>query len=182
MKLLIILASVREGRAGKNVADWFVPFAQEKHQVDLADLKEVDLPLYMEATIPSGHGDEGYQLPQTKAWSERVQAAEAVVFITPEYNHAVTAPMKNAIDHIYSEWFGKPIGFVGYGARGAGAALESLKQTMERLKWDFVLEPRVAISEIWAAFDENGQLKDAEEHEKNARALLLALEEKVANK
>jgi len=179
MNILVILGSVREGRAGINVANWFLPIAKQYGEVDFADLKEVDLPYEMEAVIPSAIQDFNYNSPQTKAWSERVRAADAVIFITPEYNHAVTAPMKNAIDHLYSEWFDKPVGFVGYGARGAEAALQSINVTMERLKWDAVLEPRVAISEIWAAFDEEGNLNNAEEHEDNAKKMLETLTSKV---
>lgn len=179
MKTLVILGSVRDGRAGINVANWFLPIAEDFGEVDFADLKEVDLPLQMEALIPSAIQNFEYSLPQTKVWSERVRAADAVIFITPEYNHAVTAPMKNAIDHLYSEWFDKPIGFVGYGAKGAPNALKSIEVTMERLKWDAVMEPRVAISEIWAAFDEDGNLKNADEHENNARKMLETLAAKV---
>ena len=178
MKLLVVLSSTRNGRAGKQVSDWFVPLAQKHAEVDFADLAEVDLPLHMEETIPSGHKDMQYKLSQTQAWSDRVQAADAVVFIHPEYNHSVNAALKNAIDHIYYEWDGKPTGSVGYGSRGASDAADHLEWIGKFTKWDMV-EQRVAIPKIWEAFDGEGNLANADEHEKDAAAMLKAFESRV---
>ena len=56
----------------------------------------------------------------TKAWSARVDAADAFVFVTPEYNYGVPAALKNAIDYLNTEWAYKPVGFVSYGGIFAG--------------------------------------------------------------
>ena len=77
----------------------------------------------------------------TKAWSARVDAADAFVFVTPEYNHSFNAPLKNAIDFLHSEWQYKPVGFVSYGGIAAGTrALQALKPVVSVLKMTPVTE------------------------------------------
>jgi NAD(P)H-dependent FMN reductase len=57
-----------------------------------------------------------------------VDAADAVVFVTAEYNHSYTAALKNAIDYLHNEWHHKPLGFVSYGGVAAGTrAMQALK-------------------------------------------------------
>lgn len=177
-----MLGSEREGRAGKKVAEWFLPIARKHAEVDFADLKEVALPLEMESVSPSNRAEFDYPRSEDKGWSERVQVADAVVFVIPEYNHGYSATVKNAIDHIYHEWNAKPVGFVGYGSKGAIHAIDNLVPVLRWIKAEVITEPRVEINEIWAAFDESGQLTNAAEHEKTARALLDALQLKVSTK
>jgi NAD(P)H-dependent FMN reductase len=178
MKLLVVLGSVRAGRAGQNVADWFNKIAKQHADVEFVDLKELALPLEMEETLPSAVNDFSYSSKETKAWSDKVEAADAVVFIHPEYNHSISAPLKNAIDHIYHEWNGKPLGLVSYGASGGGDAADHIKWIGKFTKWE-VVEPRVSISQIWAAFDEDGNLAGSDEHTAEAEKMLQSLESKV---
>ena len=42
-----------------------------------------------------------YTKEHTKAWSAQVEAADAFVFVTPEYNFGIPAPLKNAIDYLH---------------------------------------------------------------------------------
>jgi NAD(P)H-dependent FMN reductase len=126
-KLLIIIASTRPGRIGVPVANWFVEqaTAHAGFELQLADLYEVDLPLLDEPNHPRLRQ---YTKAHTKAWSETVEAADAVVFVTAEYNHSYTAALKNAIDYLHHEWRHKPLGFVSYGGVAAGTrAMQALK-------------------------------------------------------
>jgi len=61
-----------------------------------------------------------YTRPHTLAWSERVAAADAVILVTPEYNHSYSPALKNALDYLHREWWRKPVGFVSYGGVSAG--------------------------------------------------------------
>jgi NAD(P)H-dependent FMN reductase len=110
-KLHVILASTRPGRAGEPIAEWFVARAKAHgaFEVELVDLAEVDLPFMDEPNHPRLRR---YTHEHTKAWSARVDAADAFVFVTPEYNYGFTAPLKNAIDFLHFEWQHKPVGFV----------------------------------------------------------------------
>ncbi|RLV48162.1 NADPH-dependent oxidoreductase [Nocardioides mangrovicus] len=134
MKLLVVIASTRPGRVGKPVADWFAVAAREHggFEVDLADLGELDLPLLDEPHHPRL---QRYEHDHTKAWSARVAAADAVVFVMPEYNHSFNAALKNAIDYLHVEWAYKPIGFVAYGGVAAGQrAVGALKPVLAPLR------------------------------------------------
>jgi NAD(P)H-dependent FMN reductase len=133
-KLSVILASTRPGRAGEPIADWFVDRARGHgaFDVELVDLAEVDLPFLDEPNHPRLRR---YEHRHTKDWSERMDAADAFVLVTPEYNYGFTAPLKNAIDYLHFEWQHKPVGFVSYGGIAAGTrAVQMLKQVVTTLK------------------------------------------------
>jgi NAD(P)H-dependent FMN reductase len=64
-----------------------------------------------------------------------VQAADAFVFVMPEYNFGMSAPLKNALDYLYHEWHYKPVGFVSYGGISGGLrAVQMVKQVVTALK------------------------------------------------
>lgn len=118
--LQIIVGSTRPGRVGSAVAQWFSDLAV-KHDafgVQLVELADIDLPLYDEPNHPR---QGRYVHEHTKRWSQVVSAADAFVFVVPEYNHGYNAATKNALDYLNREWQGKPVGFVSYGAAAAGA-------------------------------------------------------------
>jgi len=180
MKLLVVTASVRKGRAGKKVGDWFVSQV-EKHgqfEVDHVDLKELNLSYELPEMLPSMVQNSDYAEEEDRIWAKHVNEADAVVFVSPEYNHGIPASLKNALDHLASEWNNKPTGFVGYGAAGAPYAQANLSLIAGWLKLDIVTQ-RVGISEIWAAFNEQGELAFAEHHEHDAKNLLDALVKKT---
>ena len=82
-----------------------------------------------------------YTHEHTRAWSERVDAADAFVFVTSEYNHGYPAPLKNAIDYLHHEWRYKPVGFVSYGGVAAGTrAMQQVKPVVSALKMVPVVE------------------------------------------
>src|SRR5262252_9743384 len=82
--LMVVIASTRPIRAGLPVARWFAGRAAEHpaFDVDLVDLAELDLPFMDEPEHPRLRR---YVHEHTKRWSGRVTAADAFVFVTPEY-------------------------------------------------------------------------------------------------
>jgi len=128
MKLMIVVGSVRPGRIGLHVAEWVRKAAEAdgRFEIDFADLAEINLPFMDEAAHPRLRQ---YTKPHTIAWSERVDAADGFIFVTPEYNHSFSPALKNAMDFLSQEWWRKPLGFVSYGGISAGTrgvtALES---------------------------------------------------------
>lgn len=129
-KLLIVIASTRPGRVGLPVGEWFTAQA-EAHgafDVEVVDLKELGLPFMDEPKHPRF---KQYEHQHTKDWSATVERADAFVFVTPEYNHGYTAPLKNALDYLNQEWEHKPAGIVSYGGVAAGTrAAQQLKQVL----------------------------------------------------
>ncbi|TVR92457.1 MAG: NADPH-dependent oxidoreductase [Trueperaceae bacterium] len=132
--LTVIVGSTRPGRVGLPVARWVVDRARAHgaFDVELADLAEHALPLLDEPHHPRL---QRYQHEHTKRWSAVVAASDAFVFVTPEYNHGIAAPLKNALDYLAVEWARKPAGIVSYGGVSAGLrAVGQLKQVLAALQ------------------------------------------------
>lgn len=126
-KLHIIIGSTRPGRVGPIFAKWFADFAREhgKFEPVLVDIAEFDLPLFDEPKHPRlGQ----YENEHTKRWSQTIAEGDAFVFVTPEYNYFIPAPLVNAITYLSAEWRYKPAGFMSYGGVSGGLrAVESAK-------------------------------------------------------
>jgi len=130
MKLQIILGSVREARETAKIGHWFAGLAQ-KHgsfdEVEVIDLEEWDLPMKMEPeTADSRKKTEDYRYEYSRKWSAKISEGDAYAFITPEYNHGYSAPLKNAIDHLYYEWAHKPAVMLSMGGAGGARGMEAL--------------------------------------------------------
>jgi NAD(P)H-dependent FMN reductase len=97
----------------------------------LIDLAEVNLPLLDEIAHPRL---QEYQHEHTKRWSAIVDAADAFVFITPEYDYFPSAALVNAIQYLAIEWNRKPAGIVSYGGISGGLrAAQILRQLLVNL-------------------------------------------------
>lgn len=157
--IAVVIGSTRPGRVGPTVAEWFAKLARTdgRFEVDLVDLAEYGFPL----PLGQGFPKLGRYHPQAEAFAERMAAADAFVFVTPEYNHGYPASLKSALDSIYAEWNFKPASFVSYGGPGGGLrALEQLRQVSAELHLHDV-QATVSIPFVSHAFDEEGNLKDA---------------------
>ena len=119
LRLHTVIASTRPGRNGPAIANWFHEHAKTHGKFDahLIDLADFNLPLFDEPNHPSRRQ---YTHEHTKKWSESVNAADAFVFVTPEYNYMPPPSLSNAIDYLFWEWQYKPVGFVSYGGVTAG--------------------------------------------------------------
>jgi NAD(P)H-dependent FMN reductase len=169
--LTIIIASTRPKRAGLPIATWFAERARAHGDFDvtLADLAAVDLPMMDEPHHPRLRR---YLHRHTRDWSATVDAADAFVLVTPEYNHGYPAPLKNAIDYLHEEWSNKPVGFVSYGGVAAGVrAVEQLKQVISTVRMRAV-EEAVLIPFHTQFFDSEGRLAPNEILEQAATAML----------
>lgn len=104
--------------------------------------------------------------PLVQALRQRVDAADAILFVTPEYNYSVPSALKNAIDWASrppSQPFDdKPIGMISasQGLSGGGRAQHHLRQIMIYLNGHFLNKPEVMITEAQTRFDVDGNLID----------------------
>ena len=132
--LQVVIASTRSARLGPFVANWFMQCAQahDRFELELVDLAEVNLPLLDEPAHPRL---KQYVHEHTKAWSARVERADAFVFVTPEYNYSAPPALVNALDYLHHEWHYKPVGLVSYGGVSAGTrGAQVTKQICTALK------------------------------------------------
>ena len=121
-RLDIIVGSVREGRFGPVAASWVAEQARTHggFEIDVVDLAEVELPLALPAEPPKFAGDS-YPRPAGMAdLTNRLDAADAFIVVTPEYNHSYPASLKAAIDWHFDQWTAKPVAFVSYGGAAGG--------------------------------------------------------------
>jgi NAD(P)H-dependent FMN reductase len=133
LRIAIIIGSTRPGRKGESVAKWAWEIAQKRSdaEFELVDIKDFNLPLLDEPRSPiMGH----YTHDHTKRWSEKIASFDGYVFVTPEYNHATSGALKNAIDFLYAEWVNKAAGFIGYGGASGARAVENLRLIMGELQ------------------------------------------------
>ena len=170
-KLLIIIASTRPGRVGLPIGEWIHHFATEHagFAVEVADLAKIALPFMDEPNHPRLHQ---YTKQHTKDWSATVESADAFIFVTPEYNYGVIAPLKNAIDYLHAEWQHKPVGFVSYGGIAAGTrAVQMTKQIVTTLKMVPLFEA-VNIAFVQQFINEEQQFQPNEIMEKATTLML----------
>lgn len=169
-RLGVVLVSVREGRAGAPITDWVVEQARLHggFEVDVIDLKAIDLPLLRESNHPRL---KKYTEPKTIAWSATVDALDAFVFVTPEYNFSMPPSLVNALDHLYHEWSYKPAAFVSYGGMSGGIrSVQAAKTLLTTFKIVPMVEA-VAIPFVAKAVTD-GRFTAGDTHEKPARAML----------
>lgn len=153
-QLAVIVGSVRAGRFCPVVADWFVGQAKQRADVtvDVIDLAETP--------IPSG------------SFADRIGAADAIVVVTPEYNHSYPGPLKHAIDSVGRPWHAKPIGFVSYGGMSGGLrAVEPLRVVFAEMH-AVTIRNTVSFHAAWNQFDEHGTPRAAADTTAAATALL----------
>lgn len=130
MNLQIIVGSVREARESLKIGQWVAKVATEEgsfSEVELIDLNDWELPMQMEAiTADKRKSSDEYDHEYTRKWSTKISEGDAYIFIPPEYNHGYSAPLKNAIDHLYYEWAHKPAAMVSVGGVGGARGMEAL--------------------------------------------------------
>ena len=171
-RLGVVMASTRENRVGQPITDWFLGIARQHggFDVELIDLKDVGLPLLEEPHHPRL---QNYQQAATRAWSARVAALDAFVFVTPEYNYGMPPALLNALDHLYNEWNYKAAAFVSYGGLSGGTrSVQMSKLMLTSLKMVPILEA-VNVAFVAQHLDAtSGAFKGGESFEKSATALL----------
>lgn len=147
---MIVVASVRPRRVGRTIADWFVheAAARPEFETDVVDLRELDLPVDLEPTS------------NAEAFASSIGRADAIVVVTPEYNHGYPASLKVALDTVKYEWRSKPIGFVSYGGLSGGMrATEQLRQVAVELHMVPVRDS-VSLHRVRALLDGEGPSAD----------------------
>lgn len=134
MKIQIIVGSVREGRIAIKVANWIHQAIQNygysTTETEIVDLKTWDLPFFAGAHPPA---TGIYDQPKQQLWADQISQADAIIFISPEYNHGYSPALKNALDYIGQEWRGKPAAYVSYGSTNGSRSIDQIRQVATQL-------------------------------------------------
>jgi NAD(P)H-dependent FMN reductase len=129
---IVVAGSTRPNRRSPSIAQWVATLGEEVVGAPfrVVDLRDLGLELDDEPGIPALHG---YERETTRAWGKLVAEASGVVIVTPQYNWGYPAVLKNAIDHLYREWQGKPVLIVTYGGHGGNHCGEQLRIVMRAI-------------------------------------------------
>lgn len=171
IRLMILVASVREGRIGLPIAQWVrnAVTADGRFDVDWADLKEIGLPLMDEPNHPKLRQ---YTREHTAAWSARVDAADAFVFVQPEYNYSFAPSLKNALDYLHHEWTHKALGTVCYGGISGGTRGTAAIRPTELVLGLVPTQGSVELAFAAQHLNDDGEFEPTEGNERLLRAML----------
>ena len=158
MKVVAMVGSLRKGSYNKLVLRAAIELKPAGMEIESADIGM--LPLYNDDVR-----EEGYP-PAVQAFREQVRTADAILFVTPEYNYSVPGVLKNAID-----WASrppappldsKPAAIMGAspGRLGTARAQYHLRQIGVFLDLHFINRPEVMIAGAAKVFDGTGRLTD----------------------
>jgi chromate reductase len=174
-KIAVVVGSLRNASNSLRLAHAIAAEAPRNLSFEIVEIG--DLPFYnqdLETTSPPA------------AWTRfrnQVNTADAVLFVTPEYNRSVPAVLKNAIDvgsrpYGASVWGGKPAAVVSssVGPISGFGANHHLRQSLSFLDMPTLQQPEMYLGSVGDWFDGDGAIKNAD-----TRAFLAKFVEKFAN-
>ncbi|THH01787.1 hypothetical protein EW026_g943 [Hermanssonia centrifuga] len=82
-----------------------------------------------------------YSSPIIQQWSAFVSSCSAFAVISPEYNGGYPGELKNSLDHLYTEWAGKPVLLITYGSRGGFRCSAQLRGVLTSMKMTVLDDP-----------------------------------------
>jgi len=154
MYIPIILGSAREGRNSEKAANYMLQQVQKLEDVETEILDVRDF----QPDVTTRNAE----IEMVKRFQEKMEKADAVIAITPEYNHSFSGELKMTLDMAYKEYQRKPIGICGVSAGSFGGvrAVEQLR--LVAIEYHMVpLREAVYFTNIMKLFDENGNITDS---------------------
>ncbi|MBF6629905.1 MAG: NAD(P)H-dependent oxidoreductase [Comamonas sp.] len=137
----VIVGSLRQASFNRQLAHAMAKMLPAHVQFDFVNIG--DLPLYNEEA-------DGHEVQAVQQFREAVRGADAVLFLTPEYNRSIPGVLKNALDqgsrpYGQSVWAGKPAAVLGMsvGAIGTALAQQHLRNVLAYLDMPTLPQPEM---------------------------------------
>jgi NAD(P)H-dependent FMN reductase len=152
LSIPVILGTTRKGRMSANAARFMVGQIEKRDGIktELIDISELPMPV-----------DDAGEAIKDPVFSEKMAMADALVIVTPEYNHSFPGLLKHVLDSCLKEYIHKAAGIVGVSAGPFGGvrAIQDFLPVIRELGlvnifWD------VNFGNISKVFDESGKLLD----------------------
>jgi chromate reductase len=163
--IAVIVGSLRKDSCNRQLANALIRLAPADFIFNHTEIG--NLPLY-------NQDDDANPPDAVLSFKREISAAEAFLFVTPEYNRSIPGLLKNALDHAsrpygQSAWAGKPAGILGAspGAAGTAMAQQHLRNILAFLDVPTLAQPEAFIQVKEGLFDESGNLAEG------SRAFLL---------
>jgi chromate reductase len=161
-RVAVLVGSLREGSLNRRLAKALMALAPKSLSLELIDY--ADLPMFNEDW-------EASPPPAVTEFKTQIQAADAVLFVTPEYNRSLPGGLKNAIDvgsrpYGQSAWAGKPGAVItaSPSAVGGFGANHHLRQCMVFLDVPMMAQPEAYWGTADKLLDGDGQVAGDEAH------------------
>jgi NAD(P)H-dependent FMN reductase len=168
--IAILSASVRNGRKSHRVALFFQNFINHKQLAtsEIVDLNEYKFPVF-EERLPYLNSPS----PQILDFARRIQSADGILIVTPEYNGGYPAALKNVIDLLTTDWRRKPVAIctVSDGSFGGSQVIMSLQFSLWKIK-AWTVPAMFPVPKVDESFDEQGVPFEREITEKRAESFV----------
>lgn len=158
----VIVGSLRQASLSRKIAHALAELAPSQLKLDLVEIGQ--LPHY-------NQDFDAHPPPVFTEFRERIKSADAVLFVTPEYNRSVPGVLKNALDvgsrpYGESAWNGKPGAVIStsIGPLGGFGANHHLRQSLVCLNVPTMAQPEAYIGGTAQLFDANDKLNDERAH------------------
>lgn len=153
-KVAVLVGSLRKDSFNRKMALALAGLAPANLKLGIVEIGR--LPLY-------NQDEDGNPPAPWIAFRDEIRPADAVLFVTPEYNRSVPGVLKNAIDvgsrpYGHSVWAGKPTAVVSVspGAMGGFGSNHHLRQSLVFLDMPVLQQPEAYIGNAGQLFDEKG--------------------------
>src|SRR5215469_1365782 len=156
--VLAVCGSLRAGSYNKAALRTAVELKPPGMTIETADIGS--FPLYNEDVRAQGFP------PPVERFRRQIVAADALLFVTPEYNYSISGVLKNAIDWASrppdQPFAGKPVAMMGAGAGMAGTARAQydLRRSCVFLDMHPLNKPEIFVGQAQTKFDPSGRLTD----------------------
>ena len=166
MQISIILGTARKGRQSEKVAKYLLKKVKNNgFESEIIDVRDYRL----EAT------DNTQETEKAKKFGLKIENSDAIIIVSPEYNHSYPGELKMMLDMIYNQYKGKPAGLCGVssGDFGGARAVEHLKPIIVNFGM-IVIKEVLYFPNVEELFDENSNIsEDSEEtYEKRVKKFL----------
>jgi len=152
LSIPVILGTTRKGRMSAHAARFVFGQLQKREGItsELIDIGELNLPI-----------DDAGEAVKDPRFSAAMERADAIVIVSPEYNHSFPGLLKHVLDSCLKEYIHKAAGIVGVsaGVFGGARTIEHFQPVLRELGlvsifWD------VNFGTVEKVFDSSGQLLD----------------------
>jgi chromate reductase len=158
-QIAVVVGSLRKDSFNRQLATAMARLAPA--DFSFQQLRIDDLPLY-------NQDHDGNEAAPVLRFKSEIQAAQGVLFVTPEYNRSMPGVLKNALDcasrpYGKSAWAGKPAGVIGasVGAVGTALAQQHLRNVLAYLDMPTLGQPEAFIHAKEGLFDADGSIGPA---------------------
>jgi chromate reductase, NAD(P)H dehydrogenase (quinone) len=154
--IVVIVGSLRKESFSLKIANALAKLAPASLKLDVVTLHGISFfNQDLEATPPA----------DWVAFREKIQKSDGVIFVTPEYNRAISGVLKNAIDvasrpYGKSSFLGKPTGIISNspGPLGGVSAAKTLQNILPGITGPILGQPEIYLNAVGDAFDDKGEL------------------------